>query len=149
MKRLLDSLPQGFDFYHLGRIEREPEADDTGVFDTLGGPVSDDRAAIAFAIQGEATGLLVLRFDAGLDRSVYAEAGNILASQLVADLEQRLGLAATLTPPRELAPRQLARLLESGGHRLPYLHRQRDGSAVRLEALLIPASPPSEGTGNA
>lgn len=155
MQRLLDSLPEGFDFYHLGRIERSDSP--------LAGPdlgraqVSDDRASIAYAIQGEESCLIVLRFDGALDRSMYAEAGNILASQFVADLERRRGVIAVLSPPRELTPRQLGRLLADPGAdtaepRLTrhYLHRLTDGSSVRLDAVILPASTDStEGTGNA
>src|SRR4051812_12917874 len=98
---LLAALPEGFDFYHLGRIELQATEHEQ----PLG------QIAIAYRIEGDARGVLLLLLDEGLDTSMYSEAGNIIASQLVSRLSREDGLELTLSPPRTLGPAQLKTLL--------------------------------------
>jgi hypothetical protein len=141
---LLEALPQGFEFYHLGRIELEARP-------THGG---DDNIAIAYRIEGELRGLLLLLLDETLDTSVYSEAGNIIASQLVSKLSDQEGLELTLSPPRILSSGQL-RALRIQDHEQPhaisrsYVHRHGD-RVIHLTAVLLPVTAvPLEGIGNA
>lgn len=147
MTSLLEALPQGFDFYHLGRIELREEG-------TIGAlpewNTSDDRIGIAFSIEGEARGVLALLVSNGLDLSTYSEAGNIIASRLASDLADRHGLEVSISPPRVLSRSQLQLLFKSGERTTrSYVHRY-GLHAIPLQAVLLPAPAVSlEETGNA
>jgi chemotaxis protein CheY-P-specific phosphatase CheC len=138
---MLEALPRSFDFYHLGQIELQE--------DEL--PSSSDRIAIAYTLEGEARGALLLLLDEGLDLSTYSEAGNIIASRLATALSARHGLEVTISPPRVLSRAQLQTVLNTGGEKSARSYLHRHGSrAISLEAVLLSAvTVPSEGTGNA
>ncbi len=138
MELTTDALPQGFDFYHLGRIELL--ADERAA--ALETRELEGRFAVAFAIEGEARGALLLLVDEGLDASVYSEAGNIIASRLVSSLSQSRGLELTVSPPQRLSGAQLAQLLRLAGGRAAvrdYVHRH-GAQAILMTAVLLPSS---------
>jgi hypothetical protein len=139
---LLQALPRGFDFYHLGRIELIDPSQTSG-----GATPENARNALAmghfgigFRLEGEAQGGLVLLVGEGLDASTYSEAGNIIASQLASRLSAEQNIEVTVSPPRILRGHTLKLLLasEEAVVRL-YIHRQ-DGLAIPLQAVVLPAT---------
>ena len=103
---LHEALPEKIPFYHLGMIEASESRTAEGIGETL----SPDRSALAYALQGDLQALLLLTMESGLDLSVYAEAGNLLASQVATRLSQQNGLDVMISPPRQLDADQLATL---------------------------------------
>jgi hypothetical protein len=150
---LIDSLPQEFDFYHLGRIELSDEPASllqaNAATDALG-IASDDRVAVTYALQGEVQGALALLLDGGLDVSTYSEAGNIIASRMATALAANEDREVTISPPRVLSGERLRKWIEGAKPATrTYLH-QHEGRTVRLTALVLSASIfPTERTGNA
>lgn len=107
IERLQASFPESFDFYHLGRIDT---ADTTGAAQPTAREILDelmDPHCAAFVLSGAGEkAYLLLFFDGHLDSSVYAEAGNILASRMA-------GKDWTLSPPSLPGAAGSLRLLES------------------------------------
>jgi hypothetical protein len=138
-------LPRDFDFYHLGRITLSDEPTEIPAPLTHASPLfSDDRIAVAFALQGDTPGALVLLLDGSLDVSTYSEAGNIIASRLATSLASREGREVTVSPPRVISRERLQQMLNGGAASArTYLHQQGQRT-VRLTALVLEAR-----TGNA
>jgi hypothetical protein len=125
-----ENLPRSFDFYHLGSIELESAPPDLDL--------GDDRQAIAYTLHGDATGVIVLIIDSKLDRSTYAEAGNLIASSLADSLAQRIQGDILPSPPRSIEPHRVAKLAASpGASAHEYFHRH-DGKSTRITVLLVP-----------
>lgn len=136
--RLIESLPESFSFYHLGEVRMQdsaapsPSLRDGGAVSPF---VSTDRLAVAFTLQGDVRGALVLVFDQGLDVSTYSEMGNIIASRMVTRLGDHEGLDVSLSPPRILTAAQLQGLMRSGRREArAYMHRQH-----KLHVLVVTA----------
>lgn len=128
---MLEALPEGFDFYHLGRIELD-QSTPVATF-----AVSSDQLAVAYRLQGDVRGALILIFGREHDASVYSEAGNVIASRLATELSSRRGFDVAISPPQRLTSRQLQPLLQSGGAiARTYVHRH-GSSAVKLTAVLL------------
>jgi hypothetical protein len=143
LERLIDCLPRSFAFYHLGQVElRTEQARKILALSPGSAPLypttSSDRIAVAYSIEGDIRGLITLVFDQGLDVSTYAELGNIIASRVATDLENRHGLDVTVSPPRILRAAQVEELLNQDRPRLTrtYLH-QHEGKVVPLQTLLM------------
>ena len=115
------ALPERFSFYHLGEIRQEASAPE---FLQLHALDLSDQFAVGFRLSGDVQAALVLLLDEGLDVSMYSEAGNVLASQLVTELARGSELDVALSPPLTLRGPQLERLTRAGGPSLSrnYLH---------------------------
>jgi hypothetical protein len=123
------SLPMHFDFYHLGRVERlgrslRPE------FWNL-----HDCVALQFKIYSMSeslVGYIYVFIDSGLDSSVYAELGNVIASQTSRSLSDshRFGEEFFITPPRTITVPLVEKMVALGGEwtSLKYRHQHRDHS---------------------
>jgi hypothetical protein len=92
---LENSLPDQFEFYHLGTIEqnRTPETQIDW----------DDLLVIAYSLKGDLDAVFLIGIEKGLDASIYSEAGNIMASRLVTALDREAGLDVVLSPPQVLS----------------------------------------------
>jgi hypothetical protein len=155
LSRLTSSLPEGFDFYHLGKVEPAPNLTDVeGELDIepqhmLWDSLSED-VKIGYRIHGDVDGVLVIGFEQGLDLSTYMELGNVIASKIVTALSAKDGLDALISPPQQLTQKTLERLARPDGpveHRI-YLHR--NGMEVHaVHVFLALAQPAPEGTSNA
>lgn len=126
---LLDSLPGSFDFYGLGTISPGPQAP---------GLVAAELQGIGFSLQGEARGLVAVLFDAALDRSIYAEAGNVLASRLADGLAREGGRQVLISSPLPLKSERIAEALAKAGpeRRRTYWHFH-GSRAARLEIIWL------------
>jgi hypothetical protein len=135
---LTQALPQGFDFYHLGRIDLEPG--DAISSESAKRALASDHFGIGYRFEGEARGGLILLVGEGLDPSVYSEAGNIIASRIASSLSGEGRLEVAVSPPLLLTRLQLTRLLasEDAVVRL-YVHRQ-EHRAIPLQAVLLPST---------
>jgi hypothetical protein len=145
---MIEHLPESFDFYHLGRVERaEPESDSS--FD-LEKTLQEESSAWGYRVHGDAPALVVLLFDRVHDSSVYMELGNILASRIATGLSAgRVGVGVMISPPQALSVSQIRKLTlnrQEPLHRR-YFHRFGADRTVAVDALILPV--PSEGTGNA
>ncbi len=91
-----------------------------------------EHTAVAFQINGDVQGVLLLLFDFGLDSDMYAEVGNVIASRFVAQLD------AVISPPKTLNHSQLERLMRSQKPllRASYLHHY-EKTVVPLTVLLL------------
>jgi hypothetical protein len=97
------SLPENFEFYHLGTIRKNPEAAETSW---------DDLRIIAYPLKGDLDAVFLIGIEKGLDSSIYSEAGNIMASQLVTALD-REGIDLLLSPPQVLDDERFKKLSEN------------------------------------
>jgi hypothetical protein len=138
-KQLGQYLPNQFDFYHLGEVERCEQGDELFL---------DDLSSVAYKINGDVNGLMITLVPQGLDLSVYSELGNILASRLATALTEKLGLDVMISSPSLLKVEELQRLLERNYQRITstYQHRYQ-GTSVRVEVLILIV--PEERRGNA
>lgn len=142
----LDSLlPRAFEFYHLGQVTLSDEPTPLPMPFAHTMPLfSDERIAVAFSLQGESHGALVMLFDGSLDVSTYSEAGNIIASRLATSLAAQDGREVTVSPPRVVSHERLQQMLNGGtASAKTYLHQQGQRT-IRLTALVLEAR-----TGNA
>src|SRR4051794_8579843 len=117
-------LPDGFDFYHLGRVETR-EGSPFPLFD-LESALLGNESALSFQLRGDVSGTLLVLFDSrfthGLDTSVYAELGNILASRVADRLNESSGLDVMISPPQTLGESGLKNIAK-GPHTQKIAHR--------------------------
>ena len=135
--RLTDAMPGGFSFYQLGHVEAMADEPHEETYRAL-----EDRVGIAFNLEGDIRGLLVLIVEQGLDLSTYTELGNILASRLATNLTGPGEVM--ISPPIHLNHSQLERLMRAQQPVLQrsYIHLNKN-TAVTVQTLILLT--PSEG----
>jgi CheY-specific phosphatase CheX len=139
--RLIDALPERFDFYHLGEVQKTsftvqaPKVTEE-ILATI-----EDYSAISFSLFGDIRGVLIFLFDKGLDASTYTEMGNILASQLASHLAERHGVDEMISPPILANSERVASLLKAQTDiaTQSYTHVHQ-GNSVTVRMLIIPSS---------
>jgi hypothetical protein len=148
MERMAASLPEAFEFYHLGSVQ-PARAPGTLSAQKLLATSLASHTKIGFLIHGDVQGALIIAFEHGLDLSTYMEMGNVIASRMVTayveGTEPRAD--AMISPPQPLTGRTLERLLEGAGaaeiSMKVYVHRH-EGRVHAVYAFLVPAA--SHGT---
>lgn len=141
--KLLNAFPDGFDFYHIGRVE---PIKDAGTI-ALSPADLQHRICFAFSLQGDIRGSLLLLIDEsfalnhGLDAS--AEMGNILASRFAMKLNSDFDLDVLISPPINISRERAAKLIELTKNdgiislQQDYQHGLEDSlSGIRLLAIL-------------
>jgi CheY-specific phosphatase CheX len=137
--QLGSALPERFDFYHLGPVALRDRS--TGA--TTAASLEDllaGCATVGFSIQGDIQGMLIVAFEKDLDFSTYTELGNVVASQLVTQLNRRDGIDVMISPPRPLTAERLAKILPA--LRAPstvvrtYLHRTGEKAEIPIHVLI-------------
>ncbi len=118
--RIANALPKNFDFYHLGVVRMQ-----SGTQDDLW---SHGARAIGFSLEGDLRAALMIRVEFAEDLSVYAEMGNIIASQLATALSKEKGVDVLISPPRMMSAKAASRLMAAATQagrrfeRRTYLH---------------------------
>ena len=141
------NFPEGFAFYHLGKVEKIAPSGQTEFVEPA--LAFDKRVGVSFNLYGEETSLIVLLFDQKLDVSTYTEMGNVLASRIASNLCNASGLETMISPPRFLTSEQLQsqispvlNALEMSGIRIQaqeYAHNHGENS-ISLQLLVIPGN---------
>jgi hypothetical protein len=147
-RKFSDSMPDGFEFYHLGRVESAGDWADE--LSPSGNELPlEDRVAVAYRIQGDAQGALLILFDKGLDSSLYMEMGNIIASRTATQLNRIEGIDVLVSPPQVLKEAMARSLLAqaSPASRRRYLHLH-EGRSISVETVILPQLERGQ-TGNA
>ncbi len=131
------SFPVEFDFYHLGKIQRAESHQPSGADAVL---IPPHHEPMGLTFHGDFTGVLILWVREGLDFSMYAEVGNIIASQIATQLASRHAVDCVISPPQRLKESQLRTLLSAFPirHSQTYTHTL-EGEVVRLPALFLGA----------
>ena len=144
IEQLSEALPSSFNFYHLGKVELQPEE----LQPDLQLSTHDALYGISFHLRGDLHATLVILLGKNLDLALYSELGNILASKIANQLFVDRQLQIEISPPQLLSENQLASILESGSSttRKTYVHRY-ENKIFYLETLFVPS--PLEGIGNA
>ncbi|MGK5086301.1 hypothetical protein WDW86_01985 [Bdellovibrionota bacterium FG-2] len=107
------ALPESFPFYHLGEVTKlTPALPHEKKIPVLA--PSDELKTIGYSLQGDFQGVLLVQFDRSLDFSVYAEMGNIIASQLVTTLSARKEMDLAVSPPQKISKSVFQSLLKVG-----------------------------------
>ncbi len=108
------ALPTSFPFYHLGEVNRLPDP----AAQKSAAP-NEEMKTIGYSLQGDFQGVLLVQFDQNLDFSVYAEMGNIIASQLVTTLSARKEMDLAVSPPQKISKTVFQSLVKVG-QEFPY-----------------------------
>src|SRR4051812_2282889 len=106
-EQLSQALPRSFNFYHLGKVELQAE---------IVQPHSTPEEGITgfgFQFKGDLNASLILLVEDGLDLSIYAEVGNILASKVANHLFENYQLQVAITPPHKLSRDHLFNFLKN------------------------------------
>lgn len=132
LDQMSNALPEGFDFYHLGKVEAQTaEPEDF--------PAFEDTICMGYGFQGDVNGILIAIFDRGLDVSAYTEMGNVMASQFATRLSQKSGLDVMITPPRQLQDNTLGHLSRSASSTLARTyHHLHEGKIIPVQVLVLP-----------
>ncbi len=133
MTGLETAFPEQFDFYHLGQVSAAPGNEDVSP------ELFEDQAVISFAFHGDFNGVLFLLVEDSLDRSLYSEMGNLIASMIANRLAAPDGIGVMPSPPREIPVETARRTASIAGVSLrrDYFH-QTGKSVIPVTALLIP-----------
>ena len=133
------TLPNQFPFYDLGRVERIDDA-------AFSAEIGEDQMGVAFSLytadELSPTGmraLLLLILDEGLEKDVYMEVGNIIASKVAAQLNKAMSEPFLITPPLLLqnpAIQRLARMNRLILTDTAYRHIEAD-KTIPLRVMLI------------
>jgi hypothetical protein len=109
--QILQSLPQSFDFYGMGKVE----AQETEV-STEAEP-GEGKVGVAFSVfpmldaeDPKFRTLLLTVFDDGMETEMYSEIGNIIASRFATGVSKALSEDITITPPLLLKTPAVQRL---------------------------------------
>ncbi len=129
---LESALPEALPFYHLGEVHLSHEilASNTDLV---------DMEVMAYSFMGDVRGLLMVLVDKGLDSSVYAELGNLIAARTASKLANEKALDVLISPPRKLEARQVQKIIDLGSmiiHRT-YLHLHR-GVTIPVQTWILP-----------
>jgi hypothetical protein len=141
-KILNEALPGGFPFYNLGEVTTDPAA--APVLQELQQPGALDHfVAIGFRLITDSNTWIVTLFDQQLDRDVYSELGNILASQFATRLQDLEALNAgdeplLISPPMKLSLSLLTQWIEKQPSLITrtYWH-QLNGQAIAIHVLVL------------
>ena len=139
--RLLAALPKEFEFYHLGKVKLQEAALASPRPDFFPAASEDQVPAIGYSFRGDVTGVLILGVPGGADLSVYAELGNIIASQIATQLATQDGLDVMISAPNFLSSSALRKLVSGGTHieSRTYLHHL-DQAAIAISAWIVPST---------
>jgi hypothetical protein len=126
------ALPEAMPFYHLGEVrlseEILPTQKELAEMEVLG-----------FSFQGDLRGLMLVLFDPGLDASVYAEMGNLIAANTATRLSRERALDVLISPPKKLETALVSKIIDQGSmiiHRT-YLHVHQ-GKSVPVQTWILP-----------
>jgi len=138
-----EAFPKNVPFYHLGTVTATPAADLKLTSSEL-----SEKVGLIFRFLGDYSGSFLFLFDKGLDVSVYAELGNVLASRISTHLSQNHQLDTMISPPQSLSDKQLLKVLENAPHfQQTYLHMHKRKLAT-VHAFMLARNSPEE-IGNA
>ncbi len=138
--KLLSALPREFEFYHLGSVKLQEAALAAPRPELFPAASEDQVPAIGYSFRGDVSGVLILNVPGGADVSLYAEMGNIIASQVATRLARDEQLDVMISAPNYLSSAALRKLL-TGPSRLEsrtYLHHLND-QAVTVAAWVVAA----------
>ncbi|HUP58171.1 MAG TPA: hypothetical protein VM598_12005 [Bdellovibrionota bacterium] len=144
IERLAASLPEAFEFYHLGSVQ-PARAPGTVPPQKMLATSLAAHAKVGYLIHGDVTGALIIAFERGLDLSTYMEMGNVIASRMVTAFVEGTEpkLDAMISPPQALGERALERLLDVARPEeitmKVYVHRH-EGRVHAVYAFLVPAA---------
>jgi len=145
------SLPQSFDFYHLGNVEAQSCIVLKPIKENV--RISDDLSLLGYnltTLNESMSAVLVLIFDRSLNESMYSELGNILVSRIINKLDNiEEPLEAVVSPPFKLKNATFERILAtckiSFDHY--YIHHIND-TPITVRMMIVPKLD-SEELGNA
>ncbi len=126
--QVMNALPQQFDFYHLGKIQLQG----TEIF-------IENTQSIGFQFIGDLSAWMIVFFQSTLDASMYAEVGNLLASQVATQLYFKNGLEVMISPPQSFTQAQVQSLCHSSVseiRRQTYCHFYQN-SVIPIETWVI------------
>lgn len=125
---IVRALPLRFAFYNMGEVELQQETT----------PIDEDVSAISYRMYGDVKSLLIVLFPKGLDLSLYAELGNVIASKIATQLSSDTSLDVMVSPPQILNEVQTQKLRLSQEHmiRRNYAHLYSN-SLVQVETLIL------------
>ncbi len=137
---------EAFDFYGTGFVGEAPvqgpefasSMDPSTEASALGG--------FLFRLHSEPSSWLALLHPRGLEESLYAELGNLLASREADRLSALAGMPVAISPPEPLSTPAIARLQAIATQRLRLEHRT-GGHVVPLLLLRIQDSREEAGNG--
>jgi hypothetical protein len=134
----VEAMPSQFNFYHLGQVqlsENEIGFQDLQV------------RGVGFQVFGDVSVFLMILFASDLDFSIYAELGNVIASQLASQLSRMKNIEVMISSPQDLSNLMLKRLRNIEPiFRMSYGHCYNN-QVIPVEAWIVPSM--SEGIGNA
>jgi hypothetical protein len=151
IERLAASLPETFEFYHLGTVQPARAPGIMSPQKMLATSLAT-HSKVGFTIHGDVEGALVIAFERGLDLSTYMEMGNVIASRMVTAFVQdsETKVDAMISAPQSLTEKALDRLLQAARPEVitmkVYVHRH-EGRVHAVYAFLVPAAPSGQGPG--
>lgn len=131
-----------FDFYGTGEVA--PPSGEPQVQPSL--PDPRESRGYLFRLEASTPLWLALIYPVGLDDSMYAEVGNLLASQEAARIGSLEDSPVMISPPEALSQPAIARILKSATSSTLLLHRRQD---FVVQLRLVRLSGTSEGSGHA
>ena len=152
IQKVLEALPKGFGFYHLGEIEiqSDPAPSFLDWADQAQQVASSDQSAIVFHLEGDLQGSLMIlidRFTSSEDTEIYKELGNVLLAKLIQAFETQNYYEVSMSAPRSLVGRKLSEHLTKNQPQIVgRIQHQFHGQTVQLQSWL---SISSQGAGNA
>lgn len=141
MQPIASVLPASFEFYHLGPVRTQTEAETpprTELLAELSGDVSTFAYEVHTFVEDRRLFLLI-SFDGRANRSVYSELGNVIGSRLADGLAAGDEHSVTISPPRELGPKAAERLVRTlePVYMREYVHQVSDDSPVMVTATVL------------
>lgn len=133
------SLPQSFDFYHLGKVKIiEEESLENDNFKELLNSLAHKRGIglRIHTLEEDLNAYMIVLIDADLDLETYSELGNILASQISNNLS-RNQIDSYITPPHILSVFQLRKAVASQRPQIQreYIHLFKD-KMIPIQTLI-------------
>ena len=137
---LIQSLKDGFAFYHAGVVEPQCSVFHASLSSSLRASfmMGGKCHSFGFRFEGDLRGAFLLSVDGTLNSSMYAEMGNILASRLAS--RYPFGTEIVISPPMLLNSKRVASLLKLSSRALQsdFVHRW-EGREIRVLTLFLPA----------
>lgn len=132
LKSVRESLPEQFDFYHLGSIQKA--SSEASRADLL---ITPDSINLSYLIHGDERGVFLVSIAPGLDLSMYSEVGNILASRLSQGLSQAEDKDLLVSPPKPIPFKKALELIKSNSSWIhqTYVH-QHGGQLVSIQTYV-------------
>ena len=137
------AFPGGFAFYDQGKVVLDKTSTPEGIEE-----LPNDGIGVAFSVypmnesKSDSTHLqtlLLTVFEQGLDASVYAEIGNIIASRFAGSLSKLISEEVMITPPLSLKPPAVQRLIRMKRQTLSrrrYFHNHNN-KLIPIDVLVL------------